>query len=892
MKTKNYQIAIIFLIETLSKKVYNPLSMKTFLKLAIFLVPLVIFGQQSILTPENEAYLNMLPPDARTQLLSKIGGPMMQNDQLPPVSSSLFDRQSSTTFNPLLGSKKKFGYDFFKKTPSSFAPLNDLPIPNTYIINTGDLVELVVLGNEQMQMGQTIRVNLDGTIQIPKIGNVQVSGLNIQEANDKVNSVYSEVSIGTKVILSMKELQPFQIFILGASNNPGAYTVNPLTTISNALILSGGVDDYGSLRNIELKRGQENYKFDLYKQLIYGDRSEDRTLRAGDTIFIPPAINFVEVSGKVNRPLTYEVTKNDKLSDVIKYAQEIKFDGDETRLIVRYLEENNISNAQMTVDDNLSDSRQILSIDVRSKSLESNLAPTLYGPIKKNNFISTEETDLGSLIEKLEFTEDLYPFFGAVVNRVGRFKIETFSLADKKTYQDILLPQNSNIYFFTNKDIDLFNEFLIETTESVGDLENELLNEYIRITNNFRAEEEVVEVPQEDSTTLALRREIEAKFNDSFVESSVQSKFDPDVVDLDAFEKYQIARVLEQQEILDASEKLLKYEFYLENPEVFKVMKSNSISLQGEFTKEGLYPVNGDINLRNLIEYIGGFTPLAETEMLEYIDLSNNVSVLSPDDSYVISNPINATLSVPSSSSKYVKVKIIGEVQNPGDYTLLPGTTLDELYERAGGLKENASSKSIVLSRRSVKQAERAALETSKKKILDGIFYGLTNSTASESTGNVGDLVAIFNLADQAEPIGRVVGDLSPGGNTSRELMLENNDEIYVFNRSQTISVIGEVNSSSTIFYNSRSSLKDYIEATGGFTDYADKGEVYIISSDGTARLVNNRYFNSFDSLQAGDTIVVPKKLLGISGLPLVQIITRSVSDIAFAAASLNAIRN
>ena len=68
----------------------------------------------------------------------------------------------------------------------------------------------------------------------------------------------------------------------------------------------------------------------------------------------------------------------------------------------------------------------------------------------------------------------------------------------------------------------------------------------------------------------------------------------------------------------------------------------------------------------------------------------------------------------------------------------------------------------------------------------------------------LGDLVAIFNLADQTEPIGRVVGDLSPGGNTSRELMLENNDEIYVFNRPQTISVVGEVNSSSTLFYNSR----------------------------------------------------------------------------------------
>ena len=136
LKTKKLANSVVFLIETLIKKVYNPLSMKTFLKLIALLAPLFVFGQQSILTPENEAYLNMLPPDARTQLLSKIGGPVMQNDQLPPVSSSLFDVQSSAASNPLLGSKKKFGYDFFKKTPSSFAPLNDLPIPNTYIINT------------------------------------------------------------------------------------------------------------------------------------------------------------------------------------------------------------------------------------------------------------------------------------------------------------------------------------------------------------------------------------------------------------------------------------------------------------------------------------------------------------------------------------------------------------------------------------------------------------------------------------------------------------------------------------------------------------------------------------------------------------------------------------
>ena len=174
---------------------------------------------------------------------------------------------------------------------------------------------------------------------------------------------------------------------------------------------------------------------------------------------------------------------------------------------------------------------------------------------------------------------------------------------------------------------------------------------------------------------------------------------------------------------------------------------------------------------------------------------------------------------------------------------------------------------------------------------MDGIFYNLTNANSAQTGGSVGELVSIFNLADQTEPIGRVVGDLSPESKTAKELILEQDDEIYVFNKPQIISVIGEVNSSSTLVFQDNKDLNFYIESTGGFTKYANKREVYVISSDGTARPVSGNYFSSdFYRLAPGDTIVVPKKLGGISGLPLVQVITRSVSDIAFAAASLNAI--
>ena len=452
------------------------------------------------------------------------------------------------------------------------------------------------------------------------------------------------------------------------------------------------------------------------------------------------------------------------------------------------------------------------------------------------------------------------------------------------------MKPNSVIRFFANEDIQVFNDLLQESAEELDKLENRLLKSFFEVVAVESVEESDLSAPQ-PQTSNALKREIEKRFNENFIEDSVQSRFESQIVGEDALEDYKNQRELEQRKMADASSKLLKYEFLLTNPEIFKLLKSHAITVEGEFTRNGLYPVFGSVEINKIIDFIGGYTPMAEKSMVEYIDLSNNISVLSPDKRYLVKNPINASLTVPSISSKYVRVKVMGEVNNPGEYTLLPGTTLEELYRRSGGLKSTASSKSIFLSRASVKRAEKEALENSKKKLLDGIFYNLTNANSAQTGGSVGELVSIFNLADQTEPIGRVVGDLSPESKTAKELILEQDDEIYVFNKPQIISVIGEVNSSSTLVFQDNKDLNFYIESTGGFTKYANKREVYVISSDGTARPVSGNYFSSdFYRLAPGDTIVVPKKLGGISGLPLVQVITRSVSDIAFAAASLNAI--
>ena len=872
--------------------------MRLILILLTYFLSLSVVAQN--LSQQNLNYLNMLPPEARAQVIGQLtagdvgaagmfGMGMGIGATMPPVASSLFDKSDNAYASTLLGSKRKFGYDFFTKTPSSYAPLIDLPIPNTYQINPGDILEIMTVGADQLK--RQLRVSLNGVLQMPVIGDVQIAGLTLEQVNKKVNEIYSKTSLGTEVIISMRDLQPFQVYVLGAAKNPGAYTVNPLTTASNLLILSGGVEDYGSLRNMQIKRGDETYPYDFYEQLIFGDRSGDRMLRPGDTVFIPPAINFVEVKGKVNRPLTYEIKKSDTVRDILMFAQEALFDADMDRLVINYIDENQITNKQITVTDEFEDVTKILSMDIRGKGLETNLNPVVVGPVKQNDFIYSENIKLDDLIKKLEFADNVYPFFGVVMNDVGNFNLSPFSLTDPATYKNIEVKPNSVIRFFANEDIKIFNELLEESVDELDNIENRLLKSFFDVVSVESSLETDSLLPTKPQTSNALKREIEKRFNESFIEDSVQSRLQSQIVGEDALEDYKNQRELEQRKMADASTKLLKYEFFLTNPEIFKLVKSHAVKVEGEFTRNGLLPVFGEVAIGKIIEFIGGYTPMAEKDMVEYIDLSNDISVLSPENNYILKNPINASLTVPSISSKYVKVKVIGEVNNPGEYTLLPGTTLDELYRRSGGLKSTASEKSIFLSRASVKRAEKEALENSKKKLLDGIFFSLTNANSAQSSGSVGELVSIFNLADQTEPIGRIVGDLSPDSKTSRELILEQDDEIYVFNKPQIISVIGEVNSSSTMIFQDKKNLKYYIDSTGGYTKYANKGEVYVISSDGTARPISGNYFSTeFYKLAPGDTIVVPKKLGGISGLPLVQVITRSVSDIAFAAASLNAI--
>ncbi|WP_020405741.1 SLBB domain-containing protein [Hahella ganghwensis] len=214
---------------------------------------------------------------------------------------------------------KPFGYDLFAGEPTTFAPVTEIPIPAEYIVGPGDVIKLQLYGKENRV--DELLVTRDGNIQLPEIGPMSVAGLSFVELKDQLSRTIKEKFIGVESAVSLGELRSMRVFVLGEARAPGSYTVSSLSTITNALFVSGGILETGSLRNIQLKRnGKLVSSLDLYDLLLKGDTSGDIRLLPGDVVFIPSVGKTVAVSGEVRRPAIYELKSEKNIDELLSIA--------------------------------------------------------------------------------------------------------------------------------------------------------------------------------------------------------------------------------------------------------------------------------------------------------------------------------------------------------------------------------------------------------------------------------------------------------------------------------------------------------------------------------------------------------------------------------------------
>ncbi|BAJ01437.1 SLBB domain-containing protein [Shewanella violacea] len=776
---------------------------------------------------------------------------------------------------------KRFGYDLFRGEPTTFAPVSDVPVPSEYMVGPGDNIKVQLYGKDNKEYDLVI--NREGVIQFPELGPINVAGLNFAELKKQLTTRIKHQMIGIESNITMGELRSIRIFVAGDAYKPGSYTVSSLSSITQALFVSGGVNEIGSLRNIKLKRnGKLIATMDLYDLLMRGDASGDRRLRSGDVVFIPSVGGLVSVTGEVRRPAIYELKKHETIGDIISMAAGLKPGAyPRSSSVERFNSKGlkTVTNLDLTTQSGKATKAQsgdVVRIKSASNRYES--AITVIGavvrPGKYQWYQGQKISDLvPSIWGDLQATADLdYAIIVREINDYGDVEIHQFApglaISDKAPSEDLFLKSRDKVIFFNFSDEaqnryelnKLVKERVDKVTELTGDslIGNDIFNAGFSQLQRHGLEPRtelggvvIDKETHEDDETAAIKSEVNKMLMNLFD--------DKDLIKLSG--------VMNRGELL--------------YPVVTKLSSQGRagkgvmvVAVNGKVRHPGIYPLAVNARVNDLIKAGGGlkegaYTTRAELTSTVINNAGSNINHVNIDLKSAIQGNIVANVMLKGRDILTVmttpewqenkSVEIRGEVRFPGVYNIRRGETLKEVLKRAGGFTEYAYLPSSVFVRESVRLQEQLEI----KKLADQLRRDIAIRGVSKD-GNVinyGDAQLMLNDLEKIKAVGRLVVDLSAIsiGIEQADLQLEDSDVLYIPSTKQTIAVMGEVQHAATHRYKKGLTLDQYLEMSGGVRERADDDRTYVIKANGSVMIPSNSmWFSNEDDLQPGDTIIVP----------------------------------
>ena len=212
-----------------------------------------------------------------------------------------------------------FGHDIFNNKKLTFEPEMNIATPSDYKLGPGDAVFIDIWGASQKSISST--VSPEGEIDIEGFGPIQVSGLTVAQANSRLKATIGSRYSGSNIKLSVGQTKTISVNVMGAVETPGTYTLSAFSTVFHALYMAGGVSEIGSLRDIRVFRnGRQISTVDIYDYILNGKLSGNIKLSSGDIIIVNPYECLVNITGKIKRPMFYEMKKNESVATLLKYA--------------------------------------------------------------------------------------------------------------------------------------------------------------------------------------------------------------------------------------------------------------------------------------------------------------------------------------------------------------------------------------------------------------------------------------------------------------------------------------------------------------------------------------------------------------------------------------------
>ncbi|NND55479.1 MAG: hypothetical protein HKN56_10990 [Gammaproteobacteria bacterium] len=760
---------------------------------------------------------------------------------------------------------KPFGYGLFEGVPTTFAPATDIPVPNEYKLGPGDTIDVQLFGKENRQY--SLVVNREGSINFPNIGPVTVVGRSFQDVKQDLLDRVAEQLIGTSASVTMGALRSINVVVVGDAQQPGSYTVSGLSTITNALFVSGGVSDVGSLRNITVKRsGRVVSRLDLYDLLLRGDARNDIRLESGDVIFISPIGDTVSVGGFVKRPAIYELRGETSVAEMLAMAGGLRADAfPQGARIERINESRDRGYINIDLNDGASLQQEIRAGDtllVPPVLMGARNGVRLLGHVRRPGaFEWTPNMRLTDLIGDLDDLLAQADLEYILIRRetVPEKRISVVSanllqaLANPASDENVRLQYRDEVYVFSLYDAALeeeeggseaeqFAALLLPTAEAEDDDEDE--------------ESEEIDYSSRSSVVTMLLEE------------------------------------LQQQAGANAP-----YE---------------RVTVSGEVRNPGEYPYESGMRLSDLLRAGGGLTESAfegEAELTRYSIVGrrartselfniNVADVLAGDleQDMLIAPSDFLTVRRMQDWSNEITVTLEGEVRYPGTYTVRNDETLLSVIERAGGLTDQAFPEGSVFLREDLRDREEQQILSLRERLRSDIAAislqaaGSTQDVSVVEAQSAG--TALLSALNSVDPTGRLVIDL-PGllkGNAETDdVLLEDGDELLIPKQTQAVTVIGEVQFSTSHLFVPGLKRNGYISRSGGLTPNAAKKGIYIVRANG-AVIASGRWGSGSARVEPGDTIVVPLDTQKGFRLQSWASITSIIYNAAIAVAAINGI--
>jgi protein involved in polysaccharide export with SLBB domain len=417
--------------------------MKKILFLSLFILTSFVFSQEKNgLGSMDKAFLESLPESVRDDVLAEMEEnenkdkknykrrPSSEISKLDTVKSwEKFKKQEYLT-----NKSERYGLNLFNTMQSSFMPLNEPNFGNNYMLDYGDFINVELFGTENLSY--EVEINRDGTVLIDKIGPVMVAGLNLEQATKLVKTKYTETFIGAEAFITLSQIRDINVLITGNVSFPGMYTLSGNSNILQALNMAGGINEIGSLREITLKRNNQNGQIvDLYQALLFGDIKNIPFLRSGDSIHIGPAVNLVRAGYGFNKTAVFELKKDETIKDLEKYAGGLKNESTGNIFTIVRFENNKFVSSE--VEYNKFASMKAKNLDSIYANKEAIGTISITGNVKHPGIYSISSADkiLDIIQRSGGYTDSAYPFAGTLFRESAK---DLESIFAEKSYQNLI----------------------------------------------------------------------------------------------------------------------------------------------------------------------------------------------------------------------------------------------------------------------------------------------------------------------------------------------------------------------------------------------------------------------------------------------------------------------